>query len=200
MGLESEEYTLPLFTKPLMQLQRSPEEEEPSGMRTPPLGHTTLSVPFRWEEEPGKPLPCTALTVSKPLVLDLPPSRLNATPGAITKSPSPTTVLEGPYRSSSFRILTKEKLGSFRKAGGNLVVVGKKGYFGNWGSSSKRSLKGSLVFSSSSSSCEESGEDSRRFLRVASSRSSSSSHFWATILESIKEVVPWRSKRSKPKA
>lgn len=89
--------TLPLFSIPPIQ---SPE---PSGTLTPPL-HSTASVPFRWEEEPGRPRAYP--TISKPTIsLDLPP-RLLLTDAKVAKLPSPTTVLEGPdtFRSFSFRI------------------------------------------------------------------------------------------------
>ncbi|XP_059634398.1 uncharacterized protein At4g00950-like [Cornus florida] len=150
---------LPLFLIPPMQ---SPE---PSGMRTPPL-QTYASVPFRWEEEPGKPRPCTTLMTlcNEPKCLDLPP-RLLITESKITKTPSPTTVLDGPYvgsssrsvfQSSSFRFI-KEREGSFRRGGGasgrmtsphkghlGTMILTKRGhnndrgFFGSWG---QRTLK-----------------------------------------------------------
>ncbi|XP_027351033.1 uncharacterized protein At4g00950-like [Abrus precatorius] len=103
MGLEAESEAeaeqsnipmLPLFS---IQAMQSPQR---SGTLTPPL-HTSASVPFRWEQEPGKPRPCSALvTFSNTKCLELPPRLL---------IPSPTTVLQGPYvtsnrfRSPSFR-------------------------------------------------------------------------------------------------
>jgi len=67
---------LPLFSVPLM------HSMEPSGMLTPPL-HSLALVPFRWEEEPGKPRPCTALaTVTNVFTtkcLELPPRLLSNT-------------------------------------------------------------------------------------------------------------------------
>ncbi|EXB83882.1 hypothetical protein L484_023489 [Morus notabilis] len=101
---------LPLFSISSINMA-SPEHP---GMLTPPL-QTSLSVPFRWEEEPGKPRPCLALTTLStthddmaPKCLELPPRMLLSV--SETKLPSPTTVLEGPYvgrqrfRSSSFRM------------------------------------------------------------------------------------------------
>ncbi|KAL3536693.1 hypothetical protein ACH5RR_000059 [Cinchona calisaya] len=152
---------LPLFTMATMQ---SPEH---SGMLTPPLYSTSASVPFRWEEEPGKPRPCTTLIPfsttesSGPKCLDLPPSRLfSAEPMIkIARTPSPTTVLEGPYNvlgsrpkftSSSFRFFTRDdrRQGSFDSSSsrslekGQLIssmVLGKKQLhkrsgllFGSW--------------------------------------------------------------------
>ncbi|GMN42888.1 hypothetical protein TIFTF001_012097 [Ficus carica] len=96
---------LPLFSIK----QHNMASPEHPGMLTPPY-QTSLSVPFRWEEKPGKPRPCLALaTVSThdmtPKSLELPPRLLSE-----TRLLSPTTVLEGPYvgsqrfQSSSFRI------------------------------------------------------------------------------------------------
>ncbi|XP_076943034.1 uncharacterized protein LOC143613120 [Bidens hawaiensis] len=78
---------------------------QPSSMPTPPR-QTLASVPFQWEEQPGKPHPCTDIVISSnhTKCLELPP-RL----AAITKISSPTTVLDGPgggrsvFSSASFR-------------------------------------------------------------------------------------------------
>lgn len=71
-----------------------------SEMPTPPL-QAAVSVPFLWEEAPGKPRPGHTESKPKPksaksLDLNLPPCRLVFS--------SPTTVLDGPYmgRVSSF--------------------------------------------------------------------------------------------------
>ena len=114
---------LPLFSVPPMQ---SPER---SGTLTPPL-HTSAAVPFRWEQEPGKPRPCTTLVPFTnpndflPKCLELPPRLL---------LPSPTTVLEGPYvgsnrfRSPSFK-MTNDCYGSFGAERGLLgALVLRKG-------------------------------------------------------------------------
>lgn len=75
---------------------------------------TLVSVPFKWEEEPGKPRPCTALiALSKPEAkfLELPPCRMPlimVPTKKITKTSSPTTVLDGPYN------LARPKFSSLR--------------------------------------------------------------------------------------
>ncbi|KAK1364222.1 DUF688 domain-containing protein [Heracleum sosnowskyi] len=105
-------------TPKLLMLSPSPKlSPKPLALSSPPH-QTSVSVPFLWEEEPGKPRPCTALITLPPhqKCLELPPrlqpmeySRL------ITKTPSPTTVLDGPYMgkhvtySSSFRIFSRSK-------------------------------------------------------------------------------------------
>ncbi|MBA0579028.1 uncharacterized protein At4g00950 isoform X1 [Gossypium raimondii] len=144
MGTEAENessYTpkLPLFSAPQAHMQ-SPER---SGTSTPPL-HVSASVPFRWEDEPGKPKPCTTLTLfSNPnhlaqKCLELPPRLL--------QDAKSTTVLE-PARlqsSSSFR-MGSECYGSFRVGSvspervqlGTMVLSKRgtykdKGFLGSW--------------------------------------------------------------------
>ncbi|XWS46250.1 hypothetical protein CRYUN_Cryun14cG0048400 [Craigia yunnanensis] len=216
---------LPLLSASHAHMQ-SPER---SGMLTPPL-HASASVPFRWEEEPGKPKPCTTLTTfSNPndfaqKCLELPPRLL--LDAKITKLSSPTTVLECPYmgsarsQSSSFR-MGSECYGSFRagSCSPEMVQLGtmflsKKGYkekvLGSWRRALKARREGgnSYVFPSSGyrdSECSREGEESSntsvnitRIRRIGSfpSLSRSKSHFWASIYEGLKQVVPW-SKRGK---
>ncbi|XP_010482686.1 PREDICTED: uncharacterized protein At4g00950-like [Camelina sativa] len=91
---------LPLFSYPMNNNNRA--YETTPGLATPPV-NIAGSVPFQWEEAPGKPL-----RIKKPARssnqrgvvrgLDLPPRLL--LPGETTTSvnePSPTTVLDGPY-------------------------------------------------------------------------------------------------------
>lgn len=107
--------------------------DHPSGMATPPL-HALASVPFKWEELPGKPRPCTDIIVRpEPAAKCLEPPPCSK----MAKMPSPTTVLDGPYnlgrpKFSSFRIF-REKQRSFDSSSGGGspqssvdVLVGKK--------------------------------------------------------------------------
>lgn len=126
---QSSTLKLPLFSITARASMQSPERP---GMLTPPL-RTSASVPFRWEEEPGKPKPCTTVitlpdtskTDFSHKCLELPPRLLimdaaNANANNIAKLSSPTTVLEGPYvaRSSRFQTpsfrMSSECYGSFR--------------------------------------------------------------------------------------
>ncbi|KAK9910150.1 hypothetical protein M0R45_034125 [Rubus argutus] len=226
MGSEAEPESpkLPLFSMSHIQ------SNEPSGYLTPPF-YTSVSVPFRWEEEPGKPRPCTALAIipdpidSSQKSLELPPRLLLE-----TKLLSPTTVLEGPYvgrsrfQSSSFRIVGRECYGSFspdhERSGrlGPFVLsksgVKEKGWLDSWG---RRVLKGkrevggaNYVFPSSVDGESDGGggivgESSNfkvkntrhRRARSFSTLSHSRPHFWATICQGLKQVVPWKSRKSK---
>ncbi|KAG9139048.1 hypothetical protein Leryth_026567 [Lithospermum erythrorhizon] len=83
---------------------------------TPPIRTLAASIPFQWEEAPGKPRNTNSLTNSttkksravRCLELDLPPSRLriDSTP-SVGNVASPTTVLEGPYIG---RTMSSEKM------------------------------------------------------------------------------------------
>lgn len=101
MGFEQEkeantELNLSLFSLPI-------KPQEPPGALTPPL-RTTASIPFQWEEAPGKPRHCN--TESKPQTsrtLELPPRLLTESKVAYNTNTnknnnlcSPTTVLDGP--------------------------------------------------------------------------------------------------------
>ncbi|CAI9774189.1 unnamed protein product [Fraxinus pennsylvanica] len=77
---------------------------EPLEVQTPPL-QPLVSIPFHWEEAPGKPR--TTATIPPPpnnktacRCLDLPPRLLNDA-AKITNMPSPTTILDGAYLGGS---------------------------------------------------------------------------------------------------
>ncbi|CBI40566.3 hypothetical protein VitviT2T_023719 [Vitis vinifera] len=208
---------LPLFSIAM-------QEPEPSGTQTPPL-QTTASVPFRWEEEPGKPRPCTALVAlsksSSARCLD-PPPRLFSSDVKLSKMPSPTTVLEGPYvarsafQCSSFRV-ARDRRHSFGRGGsperGQLgaMVLGRRGFFGGWGRKNhkgKREASRSLDLEEGSSPAttgdyDSGGGSSEKMTRMSRSGrylslSQARSHFWASVYEGLKQVVPWkRSKKLK---
>ena len=144
MGSEAECETTP--TPKLSLYSFLGKAKEPSGMITPPV-HTSVSIPFQWEEAPGKPRPFHSTTSdttsqSKPNAarcLELPPRLLAE--AKVANMPSPTTVLDGPdggrflsytlsfrkggsFRSPDNKRVNKEKVkfgssrwGSFRKAG-----------------------------------------------------------------------------------
>ncbi|CAM8974560.1 unnamed protein product [Rhodiola kirilowii] len=77
-------------------------DDDTSGCSSPPF-HSSASVPFKWEEKPGKPIPCTALIpFTEPISLKLiPPPRMSWIESKVTKTPSPTTVLYGPFEEIS---------------------------------------------------------------------------------------------------
>ncbi|KAI5422044.1 uncharacterized protein LOC127076090 isoform X2 [Lathyrus oleraceus] len=121
----AEEKSMKIPKLPLLNTLPIIHSPERSGTKTPPF-HITVSVPFGWEEEPGKPKPCTDLvTFSNPTTfkcLELPPRLL-----VDTKVPSLTTVFDGPYKKDCSGT---EKLGTLilKKEMG----VKKKGLFRNW--------------------------------------------------------------------
>ena len=88
----------PSSTPPKLSLFSLPRQPpEPPGMVTPPL-HASISVPFQWEEAPGKPRPSGIIEPnSKPRSarsLDLPP-RLFAD-AKVAHFASPTTGVDEP--------------------------------------------------------------------------------------------------------
>lgn len=105
MGSNGEEK--PSFTPKIRQLPAT-DSPKHSGTETPPL-QTPASVPFQWEEEPGKPRPCTALIIlpssnAEPKCLDLPP-RLFMEPYTKVTKTTDEPYLERP-KFSSFRYLS----------------------------------------------------------------------------------------------
>ncbi|GMI98462.1 maternal effect embryo arrest 47 [Hibiscus trionum] len=225
MGSGAEEESSCILKLPLFSVSHA-QKQSPgrSGTLTPPFYVSAASVPFRWEEEPGKPKPlstfCSTPNESDRKCLELPPRLLQD--AKLTKLSSPTTVLEGPYvgsrrarfQSSSFR-MGSECYGSFRSAGSaspETMVLSKRGFLGSW---RRRTLKGrprrevcgnSYVFAASDdgdSECSrDRGEDRsvkiHRITRIGSfpNFSHSKSHFWESVYESLMQVVPW-SKREK---
>ncbi|GAB2291130.1 hypothetical protein Dimus_025388 [Dionaea muscipula] len=148
---------LPIFSSlPPMRVE---EDQHPPGssMVSSPL-HTAASVPFRWEEQPGKPRPCTVLSLpttgaaGTPKCLELPPRLLYSD----TNTASPTTVLTAStgsgrsiFQSYSFRFI-RVKTTQDQDQDWPLYDGGISGE----NSSPRRRLLGApLVVSSSSTSC-----------------------------------------------
>ncbi|GAB2231204.1 hypothetical protein Droror1_Dr00027493 [Drosera rotundifolia] len=148
---ESSTLTLPIFS---LQPPRATTGTAPS-----PL-HTAASVPFRWEEQPGKPRPCTTLShptnTGVPKCLELPPRLLYIESSkSKNKTPSPTTVLEGPdhgarsiFQSYSFRF-TRGKTAAQEETN--------EGGGGSGGSSPERGLLGGPLVLSRRVSCRDGG-------------------------------------------
>ncbi|KAJ6887858.1 hypothetical protein NC652_028990 [Populus alba x Populus x berolinensis] len=71
--------------------------ESPARMLTSPI-HTLASVPFKWEDAPGKPRPPCMPQSDEPKIdrcSELPPRLLAK--AQESDMPSPATVLDGPY-------------------------------------------------------------------------------------------------------
>lgn len=100
---------------PKLSLHKLPSKQKQHHvvMFTPPNNNASASIPFHWEEAPGKPRPnfATNNSVARRLDLPHPPRLLNS----ITTTnhhivSSPATVLDGPYGGSAFSLPEK---GSF---------------------------------------------------------------------------------------
>ncbi|CAI9764140.1 unnamed protein product [Fraxinus pennsylvanica] len=188
------------------------QSPEHPGAETPPL-QTLASVPFKWEEEPGKPRPCSTLFSSsshidtiEPKFLELPPRLYMESTPKNTKTPSPTTVLDGPYvasrpKFSSLRFF-RERQDSFDSTSStsperdeiDTMVLGKKehkgrGFLGTWGQ--KKGGKREV---------DESARVQKGNMRRNGSFSSvhqAKSHLWSAIYEGFKQVIPWKSRKPK---
>ncbi|CAL0318041.1 unnamed protein product [Lupinus luteus] len=195
---------------------------ERSGMQTPP-SRTSVSVPFGWEEEPGKPKPCTELVCfsnkpTTPKCLELPPRLLiNDAIANHTKQllPSPTTVLEGLFVDDDWNgsfAAERPQLGTMVLTNG---VVGskEKGWFGSWREKvfkvNREVSKGIDIFPSSADKDAHHigtiiGGSHKRLRMAKVKRSLSSSNLshakscvWTSISAGLKQVVPWKSKKQK---
>ncbi|KAJ6760342.1 hypothetical protein OIU79_025238 [Salix purpurea] len=174
--------------------------ESPAGMLTPPI-HTLASVPFKWEEAPGKPRPsCISTHQSKPKFarcLELPPRLLNEV--KVSNSPSPSTVLDGPYVSRSLSLGKGSSWSSLENLGGgkvsskdSRVVFGSSRWGGFWKNNKEFDDPGPGDISGVSHGGETKVKITRirrrsSFLGLSHSRS----HFWTDIYESFKHAVPW---------
>ncbi|GAV66184.1 DUF688 domain-containing protein [Cephalotus follicularis] len=211
MGLERDEDCEPSSTPPKLSLFSFPNkaQEKSAWMLTPPI-HSSVSIPFQWEEAPGKPKPCSTRSKSSTTAarcLELPPRLLSET--KVNAISSPTTVLDGPDagRSLSYK-LPHGKGGSFRSPEDRHRII-----FGSnrWRMSFKKNkevVAGAFDFSSPVSQDGDYGGGGggcgthvkiTRVRRKASflSFSHSRSHLWTNIYESFKQVVPWRHRQEK---
>ncbi|KAJ0102873.1 hypothetical protein Patl1_05184 [Pistacia atlantica] len=196
---------LSLFSFPMSKGQ------EPPGMLTPPV-NIPASIPFQWEEAPGKPRnSCVTQSKPKPAsarCLELPPRLLCET--KMINIPSPTTVLDGPDvgRSLSYTL-------SFRR-GGSLRRENKEGllfWSSRWGSFKKNKVNvggrnSDILDSSAASGGGDGGSDGGAKVKITRVRKrsvsflslkshTSSSHMWTSICESFKQAVPWRRRQDK---
>ncbi|KAI4311431.1 hypothetical protein MLD38_036330 [Melastoma candidum] len=217
MGSDVEEELLGLMSTPtptpwrkLLQIHTTTTHDMPpsptrSGMQTPPF-HTTAAIPFGWEEEPGKPWPCTALILvpkqqgdSSSKSLRLPPRLLNeaitASGGRLLEGPRPqgsnlqiggecygSTVLEGRFLGWGASGFCKGGWEGKRKAsrsGGKMDILGSSSYVFPSGDSRE-------CDQDSSFGVQEKGKG--RIRRAGSSPllTHARSHFWRSIWEGLK--------------
>ncbi|XP_030467146.2 uncharacterized protein At4g00950-like [Syzygium oleosum] len=188
----------------LFSLPRKPLE--PPGMLTPPLHSKAASVPFKWEEAPGKPRHCRHAAEPKPAAaagcLDLPPRLLSG-----------AAVHDGPYypgRAPSFRTLG----GSFRSPESrSRRDIRERVTFGSmrWGFPGKERVSGVVEGSpgiSLSVLYDDGGVGEESVTKVKITRvsrrksffslSHAKSHLWESIYGGFKQVVPWRRRQDKP--
>ncbi|XP_061956113.1 uncharacterized protein LOC133677987 [Populus nigra] len=112
--------------------------ESPARMLTSPI-HPLASVPFNWEDAPGKPRPPCMPQSDKPKIdrcLELPPRLL--TKAQESNMPSPATVLDGPYVPRSLSLGKGSSFSSSENLGTKVKTKG-KAIFGSsrWGGFNK---------------------------------------------------------------
>ncbi|XP_073066046.1 uncharacterized protein [Primulina eburnea] len=200
MGLEVDDRN---ENKPKLSLSKIPSKpSEPIQMLTPPL-HQSLSVPFRWEVEPGKARSTdAAVTFSMPSKsvaarrLDLPPRLMSNDDSKISMiSSSPVTVLDGPYVGRSMSLACTF---SFRKgvvtAQEEDVRLKKRSGARKLGSGRWGSFKEERKFSLSDAFKNE--KKTKRFIkRSFFNLSGMNSNIWADFCSSFRHAVPWRRTR-----
>ncbi|XP_057778613.1 uncharacterized protein At4g00950-like [Salvia miltiorrhiza] len=214
MGEEGEnEASFPTLKLAFAEMPESPEH--PS---TPPF-QASATIPFKWEEQPGKPRHCIAIARPEPAKsLELPPCMNPA--DKFTKTPSPTTVLDGPYnvarpKFSSFRF-TRDGADSFGSPEGTAfeALLGAKkgkgrGFFGKF-KGGKREVGGggSCRFSPSAvSSCDSEdmfaavknncGVQIKRNGSFSNISHAKPTQLWTSFCHGIKQVIHWKgSKKS----
>ncbi|KAG6426590.1 hypothetical protein SASPL_110815 [Salvia splendens] len=205
MGVKAEDLDQPKLT-----LSKLPHcKPSPQHMQTPPL-RPLVSIPFHWEEAPGRPRGGDATKSKAARCLELPP-RLLQEEGKMTMTPSPTTVLDGPYVGRSLSLACTF---SFRKGPVFGREDGKRNMgSGRWGSfrEVRRCGEGSMDFSQSLGDIfrsEDGGDGCVKITRVRRRKSffrlstfnSNSKYLWCfvnlnlqgDIYASFKQVVPWR--------
>ncbi|XP_038882925.1 uncharacterized protein At4g00950-like [Benincasa hispida] len=209
----------PSSTPPKLSLFSLPRQPlESPGMVTPPL-HASISVPFQWEEAPGKPRPFGIIEPnSKPKSarsLDLPP-RLFAD-AKVAHFASPTTTVDDPISgrdlSSSLSFRFPDTWAETATPTATATRGGKDGkYVGSrrWMSfrKNKEIPKGGSEISLSSGGADGGGrnvgsgdgETRVKITRFRSRRSffrkpNSKPHLIASIYGSLKQFIPWRQNR-----
>ncbi|CAL0319520.1 unnamed protein product [Lupinus luteus] len=174
----------------------TPPEDTPPPPPPPP--QTEVSVPFIWEEAPGKPRRCH--TQSEPnndnttRTLELPPRLLVLDKVEV---PSPTTVLGGPYvgRAMSFstsyrthRECWNSNFGSTRWSGTRKINKESEGSF---------DFSGTITLGTPQQNRVKITRVQRRESFFNLSQPKPKSHFWGSIYESFKHMVPWRRGQEK---
>ncbi|KAL1203106.1 hypothetical protein V5N11_015350 [Cardamine amara subsp. amara] len=162
-----------LFTIPLTRASETP------GLATPPV-NIAGSIPFLWEEAPGKPRvsdenkpPLSKLNAGGVVrCLELPPRLLSSA----TNEASPTTVLDGPYA------IPRRSLSVIRR--------------------SEKASEGRFDFSGSTNGrcCDGGGSTTVKISRVRRkgsllNLSHSKSQFLAKVYKGFKQVIPWRRRQ-----
>ncbi|KAL1314997.1 hypothetical protein HN51_041792 [Arachis hypogaea] len=187
-------------TPPKLSLVATSRTTMPPDAPTPPPRTVPVSVPFQWEEAPGKPRPCHARSESNnkgsdvARALELPPrlstTNTNTKVSKTMSMPSPTTVLDGPYvmRATSFTTPFRNQKESW-----NANFVSSR-----WSGNNKNNgVESEGTFDFSSWTEDENGTVKITRIRRKGSFSQAKSQLWSSIYQSVKQVVPWRRRHER---
>ncbi|MCD7471872.1 hypothetical protein HAX54_012646 [Datura stramonium] len=193
-----------LFSTAALKLKYSADHQHSSsgGVLTPPLHSSLASVPFKWEEQPGKPRPsCTHLInvttiFNEPKCLEPPPRLYYLYQN--TKTPSPaTTILQ--RRQLGNLVVSKNKVRPRPRRGycwwQRFVIKGTTTGAGR-NNSNETAVGGGNFVISSASPCVKTPTFERN--GSFTSATHASSRIWSSIYEGFKQaVIPWKGKKSK---
>lgn len=159
---------------------------KPPEISTPPL-HAAVSVPFQWEEAPGKPRHRPAEAKPKTArTLDLPP-RLLFSEAKVSDVPSPTTFLDGPYMGRTMSLKSSNRNASKDQWNGIFGSSRWRSFPRNREKEEEEAADGSFDFSN----CTADGRTTKvRISRVGIRRrgsffgsiSNSRSHLWVRLI------------------
>ncbi|KAL8095725.1 uncharacterized protein LOC141689075 [Apium graveolens] len=203
-----------ISSTPKLSLYNFPsKKKEPLGMLTPPMP-SFASIPFKWEEAPGKPRTIDAVATngrssavpkSKAVRCLVPPPRLmNIGTSKVTNMPSPTTVLDEPFSigrsfsSSGARSFWSPEVQGGDSNGRFSISLSSSCRRGRCNKDSRVSgVEGSMDFSSIVDNSEDKVRGTtRRMMKRRSNSflivSSTSSKVLSSLYESFKQAVPWK--------
>ncbi|XP_054782294.1 uncharacterized protein At4g00950-like [Prosopis cineraria] len=184
----------------------TPPSPDPSGTLTPPLHSAAAAVPFRWEQEPGKPKHTTAIvpfSISSLTITDSSPKSLELPPRLLAvENPPHGLGSSSRFRSPSLR-MGSDCYGSFRAEGSWAVIrsgrqIGfgageKRRWFGSWRMKKREVNGGSHVFPS----CGADHRKTSDVVAIGGTRKNrvkmKGTGLWASIWEGLRQMGVWRS-------
>ncbi|KAJ8751962.1 hypothetical protein K2173_000708 [Erythroxylum novogranatense] len=173
--------------------------EEPRGLATPPIC-ISASIPFEWEEAPGKPRPCCHSKPKAARCLQLPPRLLNQ--AKVANLPQDFSQL-GPSKSQSY--FAEESWGALHASKDNIKFLSsswvnlRKSKDSETGDSCRVTYP--VCHACSTDNTNTNGGGTGTVVRITRMKKRSSSflnlhrtgsYFWTSITEGFKQAVTWK--------